>query len=140
MARFEMQLPQEIMNDVKKIYDNADKIFGGMTKAGAEVVLNNVKANAPASWKGSNIMNNIGITKTYETPSDGGINTKVIISGYFINEKGVKTPAPLVANVFEYGSTKFPKQPFFRKSFRKSQIEKAMLDEQKRLSGGLLDE
>lgn len=140
MAKFEMVLPDDVIKEMKKIYDNSDEIFGGMTKAGAKEVLSNVKANAPASWKDSNIMNNIGLTKTYKTPSDGGINTKVIISGYFTNENGVKTPAPLVANVFEYGSKKFKKQPFFRKSFRKQQIEKAMLKAQKELSGGLLDE
>lgn len=140
MAKFEMILPDDVMKDMKKIYDNSEKIFGGMTKAGAEVVLNNVKANAPAGWKDSAIMNNIGLTRTYKTPSDGGINTKVIISGYFRNKNGVTTPAPLVANVFEYGSTKFKKQPFFRKSFRKNQIEQAMKKAQKELSGGLLDE
>jgi hypothetical protein len=140
MAKFEMELPTDILDDFKKIYDNADEIFGGMTKAGAEVALSNVKANAPAGWRGSAIMNNIGLTRTYKTPSDGGINTKVIISGYFTNRNGVRTPAPLVANVFEYGSTKFSKQPFFRKSFRKAQIEKAMLKAQRELSGGLLDE
>jgi hypothetical protein len=140
MARFEMILPDDVMKEMKKIYDNSDQIFGGMTKAGAETVLSNVKANTPAGWKDSAIMNNIGLTKTYKTPSDGGINTKVIISGYFRNKNGVMTPAPLVANVFEYGSTKFQKQPFFRKSFRKPEIEKAMLKAQKELSGGLLDE
>ena len=140
MAKFELELPKDIMDDINKIYDNSDKIFGGMTKAGAEVTLENVRANAPISWKSSNIINNIGITRTYKTPSDGGINNKVIISGYFINRNGVKTPAPLVANVFEYGSSKFDKQPFFRKSFRPTQIERAMLDAQKKLSGGLLNE
>lgn len=140
MANFVMELPTDIIKDFERLYDNSDEIFGGMTKAGAEVVLSNVKANVPKGWRGSNIMRNIGITKTYKTPSDGGINTKVIISGYFKNRNGIRTPAPLVANVFEYGSTKFAKQPFFRKSFRKAQIEKAMLEAQKKLSGGILDE
>lgn len=145
MARFTMELPQDILNDVKRLEANAEQIFGGMTKAGAEVALNNVKANVPSGWRGSDIMNNIKLTTTYKTPSDDGINTKVIISGYFTTrpDKNGHTythAAPLVANVFEYGSTKFPKQPFFRKSFRKAQIEKAMLQKQKELSGGLLDE
>ena len=140
MADFVLELPKEILKDFEKIYGDTEKIFGGMTKAGADVVLENVKANAPESWKDSEIMSCIGLTKTYKTPSDGGINTKVIISGYFHNKKGVKTPAPLVANVFEYGSVKFAKRPFFRKSFRKGQIEKAMLKAQRELSGGLLNE
>lgn len=140
MANFVAMLPDDVINEMKKINNNTEKIFGGMTKAGAEVALSNVKANVPESWKNSAIMNNIGLTKTYKTPSDGGINTKVIISGYFINRNGRKTPAPLVANVFEYGSSKFHKHSFFRKSFRKAEIEKAMLQAQKELSGGLLDE
>ena len=140
MAQFQMELPKDIIKDIEEIYGNTDKIFGGMTRAGADVTLETVKANVPSSWRGSNIMKTIRLTRTYKTPSDDGINTKVIIDGYFINERGVKTPAPLVANVFEYGSTKFPKQPFFRKSFKKSQIEKAMLEAQKKLSRGLLDE
>lgn len=138
MAKFELALPTDVIEEINKINKDSDKIFGGMTKAGAEVTLANVKANAPQGWKDSNIMKNIGLTKIYKTPSDDGINTKVIISGYFINKDGKRTPAPLVANVFEYGSSKFSKQPFFRRSFRKSQIEKAMLKAQKELSGGLL--
>lgn len=140
MAKFEMVLPDDEIKAMQKIYNNSEQIIGGMTKAGAEVVLGDVRANVPEGWKDSDIMNNIKLTKTYKTPSDGGINTKVIISGYFKNKNGKMTPAPLVANVFEYGSTKFKKQPFFRKSFRKQKIEKAMLKAQKELSGGILDE
>lgn len=140
MAKFELQLPSEIMKDFEKVYGSTDKIFGGMTKAGAEVVLQNVQANMPESFKKSKIKNCLKITQTYKTPSDGGINTKVAFYGYFINERGVKTPAPLVANVFEYGRSNFPKRPFMRKSFSKKKIEAAMLEAQKKLSGGLLDE
>ena len=74
------------------------------------------------------------------TVSEKAAVAKVAFYGYFINENGVRTPAPLVVNVFEYGSSKFAKRPFFRRSFKKSQIESAMLKAQKELSGGLLDE
>lgn len=140
MAKFNMVLPDEVMKDFKKIYDNTDKIFGDMTQAGAEVVEANIKANVPSSFKNSKIMNCLKITRTYKTPSDGGINTKVGFYGYFENHLGKIVPAPLVANVFEYGSSKVVKQPFLRSSFRKNQIEQAMLKEQKKASGGLLDE
>lgn len=144
MARFEAELPEEILKDIKNIYDNYDEIFGGMTKAGAKVAEANVRANLPISLKNSNFEGCIKLTRVYKTPSDGGINTKVIISGYFLNHNLEKTPAPLVANVFEYGRSWRPtnpqKQPFFRKSFKKKQIEQAMLSEQKKLSGGLLNE
>ena len=142
MAKFELELPEEIMDDMKNIYDNCEEIFGKMTKAGAEVAMKNVRANVPKSFHGSNIMHCLYMTRTYKTPSDDGINNKVGFYGYFTNKKGKKVAAPLVANVFEYGRSDlpFPKHPFLRKSFRKSEIEKAMLEEQKRASGGLLED
>ena len=142
MAKFEMQLPTELMKDFQKIYNNADEIFGEMTKAGAEVVESNIRANVPESIRKSKMMNCLKVSRTYKTPSDDGINTKVAFYGYFENEDGKRTPAPLVANVFEYGrsNSPFPKQPFMRKSFKKNQIEQAMLKAQKQASGGLLDE
>ena len=140
MAKFQLEIPLEIIKEAEALEKNADEIFGGMTRAGADVVLQNVKRYMPSNWHKSKIIKCIKTTRTYKTPSDDGINTKVVIEGYFINRNGVRTPAPLVANVTEYGSTKQPKRPFFRKSFKKSQIEKAMLDAQKKLSGGLLDE
>ena len=140
MAKFELELPNEILKDFEKIYGNTDKIFGEMTKAGAEVVYDNIKMNVPSSFRSSNIMKCLKLTRTYKTKSDDGINTKVAFYGYFENRNGKRTPAPLVANVFEYGSSKFIKKPFLRKSFNKNQIEKVMLETQKKASGGLLDE
>ena len=142
MAKFKVELPDQVIKDMQRIYDNAEEIFGEMTKAGAEVVKNNIEANVPQSVKKSNMMSCLKVTKTYKTPSDGGINTKVGFYGYFINENGERVPAPLVANVFEYGRSNmpFPKHPFLRKSFKKGDIEAAMLKAQKRASGGLLDE
>lgn len=141
MARFEMQLPTGIMKDIQKIYDNADEIFGEMTKAGAEVVNDNIRANVPQAIRNSKMMSCLKTTRVYKTPSDDGINTKVGFYGYFENKDGKTVPAPLVANVFEYGRSNapFPKQPFMRKSFKKGDIEKAMLKAQKRASGGLLE-
>jgi len=141
MAKFEMEIPKEVMDDFEKIYGDWEEIFGGMTKAGADVVYSNMMANLPASLKASNFATCIKETVTYKTPSNDGVSTKVGIYGYFTNKNGEKVPAPLVANVFEFGRSNapFPKQPFFRKSFKKGQIEKAMLDAQKRLSGGLLE-
>ena len=141
MARFVMELPTDIIEDFRKIYDEFDNIVGEMTRAGAEVVFNNVKASCPEGIRNSKMMGCLKMTRTYKTPSDDGINTKVGFYGYFLNENGEKIPAPLVANVFEYGRSNapFPKQPFFRRAFSKGQIEKAMLEAQKRASGGLLE-
>jgi len=163
MAMFKAELPTDIMKDFKKIYDNSEKIFGEMTRAGAEVAMQNVKATAPIP----ELKIHVKLTKTYKTPTDDGINTKVYFSGYipfsgnrkeftrkggsgkaYTTSKGV--PAAFVAQVTEYGTSqryteigayrgKIRKAPFFRKAFRKSQIEKAMLAAQKRASGGLLE-
>ena len=56
MAKFEMQLPDEIMKDFQKVYNNSDKIFGEMTKAGAQVVNANIRANVPQSIRNSKMM------------------------------------------------------------------------------------
>lgn len=157
MARFDALLPEDIMKDFKTILENSEEIFGEMTRAGAEVVADAVRANIPASLKPY-----VKITRTYKTPSDGGINTKVYISGYlpfkdperqsfsrrgraggkvYTTTKGV--PAEFIANLYEYGRShpSFPKKPFLRKSFaQKGKIEQAMLDAQRKASGGILDE
>lgn len=142
MAKFELELPTDVIKDIQRIYDDADEIFGEMTRAGADVVNQNIESNLPQSIRESEMMKCLRITKTYKTPSDDGINRKVGFYGYFKNKDGKIVPAPLVANVFEYGrsSSPFPKHPFLRKSFKKKEIEDAMLNAQKKMSGGLLDE
>lgn len=148
MAKFEMQMPDEIMRDIKHIHDNSDEIFGAMTKAGAEVVQKRAVSNAP----NPKLKSHIKVSRTYKTPSDDGINNKVYISGYipftppresfsrngYVTKLGI--PADFLANVFEYGRSgrPFPKRPFFRKSFSKSAIEAAMKAAQTSKSGGLL--
>ena len=142
MAKIIVDIDDSVLKDISYIDKQFDHIFGGMTKAGAEVVYKNVISALPEPLRSSGFSSHVKLSKVYKTPSDDGINTKVMITGYFINRDGRKTPAPLVANMFEYGSDKrkYPKQPFFRKSFKKSQIKKAMEEAQKNLSGGLLDE
>ena len=142
MARFSLEIPSDIIKDIEKVEKNADKIFGEMTKAGAEVVETRIRENVPGSVKHSDMMKCLKVTDVYKTPSDDGINTKVAFYGYFKDKDGRTKPAPLVANVFEYGRSgaEFPKQPFMRKSFKAKEIEDAMMKVQKELSGGLLDE
>lgn len=137
---FKIELPTDIIKDIEKVSKDSEKIFGEMTKAGAAVVEKNIIANVPKSIRNSNMMKCLRVTNVYKTPSDDGINTKVAFYGYFENEEGRTVPAPLVANVFEYGRSDFPKHPFMRKSFKKKEIEEAMLQAQVRASGGLLDE
>lgn len=128
MARFKTELPNDLIKEFEKLDKNTEKMLAEMTEAGAKVVLENIKSSVPASWYSSNIMKCLTITKSYKTPSDDGVNTKVAFYGYFINKDGKKIPAPLVANVTEYGrhNSPYPKKPFLRKSFKKKEIEKAM--------------
>ena len=128
MARFKTELPNDILKQVSGLEKNTDKMLSEMTEAGAKVVYDAIKTSVPSSWYTSNIMKCLKITKTYKTPSDDGVNTKVAFYGYFINSNGERTPAPLVANVTEYGrsNSPYPKKPFLRKSFNKGKINKAM--------------
>ena len=128
MARFKAELPNDVIKQFESLEKNTDKMLKEMTEAGAKVVLSNIKSSVPASWYSSNIMKCLKVTKTYKTPSDDGVNTKIAFYGYFINRNKEKIPAPLVANVTEYGrsNSPYPKKPFLRRSFKKSQIEQAM--------------
>lgn len=127
MASFKLELPNDLIKQISNLETNAELMMSEMTQAGAKVAFNNLKSNIPDSFRNSDIMNCLKITKVYKTPSDDGINSKVAFFGYFINHNGVKTPAPLVVNVFEFGSSKIKKKPFVRKSFNKKQIELEML-------------
>lgn len=129
MARMEVELPTELMKTFEELNVNTQKMLEEMTQEGAKTVLANVKANVPASFHSSGIMRCLKITRPYYTPSDGGRNTKVAFYGYFENEEGKRTPAPLVCNLFEYGrsNSPYPRHPFMRRSFKKGQIEAAMM-------------
>lgn len=129
MARMEVELPTELMKTFEELNVNTQKMLEEMTQEGAKTVLANVKANVPASFHSSGIMRCLKITRPYYTPSDGGRNTKVAFYGYFENDDGKRTPAPLVCNLFEYGrsNSPYPRHPFMRRSFKKGQIEAAMM-------------
>jgi hypothetical protein len=128
LAKFKTELPNDILKQVASLEKNTHKMLEEMTEAGANVVLSNIKASVPSSWYSSNIMKCLKVTKTYKTPSDDGVNTKVAFYGYFIDKDNRRKAAPLVANVTEYGrsNSPYPKKPFLRKSFKRAQITKAM--------------
>ena len=128
MARFKNELPYELMKVFEDLETNCDEMFGEMCKAGAEVVYNNVMTNIKKAFKSTrSLEKGLKITKEYKTPSDDGINVHVGFYGY--NDEGV--PIPLIAQAREYGTSRNGKEhekkkPFFRKSFKKSEIEQAM--------------
>ena len=131
MAGFNVELPSGLISDLNKIIDNSEKMFGEMTRAGAEVVYKSVKSNMKNSFKSTKSLDKgLKITKTYRTLSDDGINTKVGFYGY--TDDG--TPIPLIAMAREYGTSRGErKKPFFRKAFKQeSAISNAMIQVQKR--------
>lgn len=133
MANFVGGLPTDLLKMFEALEKDTDKMLADMVQAGAKVAEANVKANMPKDFA-KVAGNNVKLSKVYKTPTDDGINQQVVISGYFVNRHKQVTPAPLVANIFEYGRTgaPYPKQPFFRKSFNAQQIESAMLKEQEK--------
>lgn len=138
MAKFVELLPTELIKQFETLDLNTEKMLGEMVQAGAEVARQNIEAKMPSALFYGLGSDNIVVSRVYKTPSDGGINCQAMIVGYFTNRDGETTPAPLVANMFEYGSSnrKYPKQPFFRQSFNKGQIEKAMLRVQEKYIKG----
>ena len=138
MARFEEILPTDLIKQFETLELNTEKMVGEMVQAGAEVARQNIEAKMPRAFREALGSDNIIVSRVYKTPSDDGINCQAMIVGYFTNKNGEKIPAPLVANVFEYGrsNSPFPKQPFFRQSFNKAQIEKAMLRVQEKYIKG----
>jgi hypothetical protein len=129
LPSFKAELPNDLIRQFESLEKNTDKMLAEMTEAGAKVVLSNIKSSVPASWYSSGIMKCLKVTRSYKTPSDDGVNTKVAFYGYFINRNKERIPAPLVANVTEYGrsNSPYPKKPFLRRSFKKAQIEAAMI-------------
>ena len=129
MAKFIGKMPTELIKEFEMLESQTEEMLGEMTKAGADVVYSNMAGAIPDVLRDKLIK-----TRVYKTPSDDGINTKVMVSGYFFNENNKLTPAPLVANLFEYGrsNSPYPKRPFLRRSFTPGTIKSAMLAVQKR--------
>lgn len=134
MAKFHQELPNDLMKVFEDLETNCDDMFGEMCKAGATIVYNNVRNNMSKAFKSTrSLEKGLKITKVYKTPSDDGINVHVGFYGY--NEEGV--PIPLIAQAREYGtSSGEEKKPFFRKSFKKKDIEQAMQEVQDRYIKG----
>jgi hypothetical protein len=138
MAKFTEILPTDLIKQFETLELNTEKMIGEMVSEGAKVARENVAAKMPRELYEALGSDNIIVSRVYKTPSDDGINCQAMIVGYFTNRNGERIPAPLVANMFEYGSSnrKYPKKPFFRQSFNKAQIEKAMLRVQEKYIKG----
>lgn len=167
MAKLVVTMPDEIIRQVKSIDDNYDKIFGGMTDAGADVMMGYIQKGAKWAFgsKATNPLKALKKTKVYKTPSDGGINTKVAFYGYQkpkkkkdgtnvrvmikgkydYTNKGVPwaiiTAARSSGTVYRHPGGIERSIPFMPQALsHKAEIEKAMLKKQSELSGGILDD
>lgn len=147
MASLDIELPTDLLADIDKLDKKLDGITAAMVEAGGKTVYNRVMQNLPPALKSSNFKDCIKQTKTYKTPTDGAINSKVmVVDDYFTNHLGKRTPAPLIANIFEYGRSAeslhgaVVKKPFFRKSINNNEILNAMYEAKVKASDGLLDE
>ena len=131
MAGYNLELPSELIKTFDGLYNNSEEMMKEMTRAGAEVVYNNIQGNMKKSFKSTkSLEKGLKITRSYRTKSDDGINTKVGFYGY--NDEGI--PIPLIAMAREYGTSRGEsKKPFLRKSFKtEATIRNAMMDVQKR--------
>nr|DAE03812.1 MAG TPA: hypothetical protein [Myoviridae sp. ct2Pw37] len=132
MANFEEELPRELIKQFEGLEDNATEMMKEMTKVGADIVYKNVKSNMKKSFKTTKALEKgLRITKVYRTSNDE-IASKIAFYGYDKEKKSKQYPSgvpiPLIALAREYGtSSGEKKKPFFRKSFKKKEIEDAML-------------
>ena len=164
MAKFVAALPTEVLKDVDFLQNNCIDIFKGMTKAGAQVAAQNMKAGALRAFKGdtaAKMNTKLKVTKSYETKK-GEITTAARYYGYIARKDGSRVkikgnfypgvPIPLLGNLVEFGvkSSRMPQQfkeywdgqkhPFVRPAFSDTRgISEAMLQTQKELSKGLLE-
>lgn len=142
MAKFNAELPSDLLKEFEDLETNAEMMMGEMCQAAAEVVHNKVVDNLSKSFKSTDsLLKGLKVTKVYKTPTDDGINVHIGFYGYDTDKitkahpKGV--PIPLIAMAREYGtSSGEKKKPFLRKSFSKKEIESAMMDVQKKYIKG----
>ena len=141
MAKFNAELPNDMIKAFEELETNVPQMMGEMCKAGAEVVYKKVVNNMGKVFKRTeSLLKGLKVTKVYNTPADDGINVHIGFYGYDgvpTKQHPQGTPIPLKAMAREYGtSSGEQKKPFFRKSFSKKEIEQAMMEVQDRYIKG----
>lgn len=133
MAKFQTELPNDLIKEFEGLEKECTEIFGEMVEAGARAVHQNVLSNMSKAFKSTgSLTKGLKVTRIYKTPSDDGINVHIGFYGYVPDSPRTSrhpygTPIPLIAMAREYGTSRGEaKKPFFRKSFKKAQIEQAM--------------
>ena len=138
MAKFNAELPNDLMKVFEDLETDVPEMMGEMCKAGARVVYNNMVAGIGKAFaRRETLLKGLKITRVYKTPSDDGINVHIGFYGY--GESGV--PIPLIAAARESGTYRDgkvveKKVPFMKKSFKKADIERAMLEVQEQYIKG----
>lgn len=141
MAMWDKELPYDLIKELEGLEVNCTNMFGDMCKAGAETVYQAVLKNMKNSFKStSTLEKGLKMTRVYKTPSDDGINVHIGFYGYVPDSPKTKrhpygTPIPLIAMAREYGTSRNGKEAeekkaFFRKSFKKAEIERVMMQVQ----------
>lgn len=142
MAKFQTELPNDLIKQFENLGVNCTKMFSEMVETGAELVYLNVFNNIGDVFETTKSLDKgLKVTKTYKTPSDDGINVHIGFYGYDTDNKTKEypegVPIPLIAMAREYGTSSGEgKKPFFRKSFKKTQIEQAMKQVQEKYIKG----
>ena len=132
MARFSQEIPSDVLNELASRERDAPKMMEQMVQAGGQTALANVRSNLGRAFKSTtSLLQGLKITRVYKTPSDGGTNVKVGFYGYSRTRRSKKypqgVPIPLIASAREYGtSSGETAKPFFRRSFKKGEIDGAM--------------
>ena len=92
MAKFQLELPNELIKQLAKLEQDTPEMMGEMTQAGAEVVYRNVLKNMRKSFSDTaRLEPHLKITKVYRTYTNKAINTKVGFYGYLAGTEGKTT-------------------------------------------------
>lgn len=83
MAKFEMELPTDLIKDFQLAFNDCPEWFVGMTLAGAKVVEKKIQHNIRNSFEHPDtLLPYLKVTKAYKTFGGRVINTKVAFYGY----------------------------------------------------------
>ena len=132
MAKFKAELPNDLIKMFQDLEEDSKKIFGEMTQAGAKAVYEGVKRNMKKSFKTTKSLDKgLTISRVQVTSDVDSIQTWIGFYGYDTSKASKRypkgKPIPLIAMAREYGTSNGEaKKPFFRKSFKKDEIENEM--------------
>ena len=72
MAKFKVELPNDLIKQFEKLEINTPQMLEEMTRAGAKVVEDLVRAKMPKALYEALEERDVRLSKTYRTPSDDG--------------------------------------------------------------------